>query len=129
MSIKGIKLLLIVSALYDGLLGAAFLVAPVALFRFFGVTPPDPLAYVQFPALLLFIFAVMFWRIAADPIRRRDQLFYGMALKVSYAGIVFWYQLHGGLPSMWLPWAYADIAFLLLYIWAWRSLSGSVPQS
>jgi hypothetical protein len=42
-----IKALFIVSAIYDGLLGAAFLFASGSLFQWFGVTPPNHPGYVQ----------------------------------------------------------------------------------
>ena len=45
--------LFVIAALYDGLLGAAFLVAPAEIFRIADVTPPNHWAYVQFPGALL----------------------------------------------------------------------------
>ena len=123
MSIRWIKLLLLVCGIYDLLLGAVVAIAPAAFFRIAGVTPPNHYGYVQFPALLLIIFGAMFLRAAADPVRRRDVIVYGMALKASYSGLVFWYELHGGVPALWIPWAWADLAFLLLFLVAWRTVS------
>jgi hypothetical protein len=123
MSIKWIKVLFAICALYDGLLGFVFLFIPAALYRIAGVVPPNHYGYVQFPALLLIVFGVMFLRIAADPVARREQMVYGMALKVSYFGLVFWYQVHGGVPSLWIPWAWSDVVFLLLFLMAWRQVS------
>lgn len=121
MSILWIRIVLIASGIYDGLLGLVFFFVPATVFRVAGVTPPNHFGYVQFPALLLLIFGVMFLRIAADPVARREQILYGMALKASYFGVVFWYQLHGGIPSLWIPWAWADVAFFILFFAAWRS--------
>lgn len=122
MSIRWIKILLVVCGVYDLLLGLVVTVAPAAFFRIAGVTPPNHYGYVQFPALLLIIFGAMFLRAAADPVGRRDVIVYGMALKASYSGLVFWYQLHGGVPALWIPWAWADLAFLVLFLLAWRSV-------
>jgi hypothetical protein len=80
------------------------------------------MGYVQFPALLLILFGIMFLCIAGDPHRRYDWIPFGMGLKASYCGLVFWYQLHGGIPLLWIPWAWADLAFLLLFFAAWRNL-------
>jgi hypothetical protein len=115
-----IKGLFAVAGIYDGLLGAAFLFRGAAIFRFAGVTPPNHIGYLQFPALLLIIFGVMFLRVAADPIRRREWMLFGVALKASYCGVVFWHELHGGIPMLFLPWAWADVAFLVLFLWAWQ---------
>ncbi len=123
MPISWIRILLIVCGIYDGLLGLVFFLVPAAVFRIAGVTPPNHYGYVQFPALLLVIFGVMFLRAAADPATSREQIEYGMALKASYFGLVFWYQFHGGIPALWLPWAWADVAFFLLFLSAWRSVA------
>jgi hypothetical protein len=123
MTILWVRILLILCGLFDGVVGAVFAIAPAAMFRLFGVVPPNHYGYVQFPALLLLIFAVIFFRAAADPVRRRDTILYGVALKASYSGLVFWYQLHGGVPALWIPWAWADAAFLVLLLLAWGAVS------
>jgi hypothetical protein len=122
MPIKWIKILFVVSGLYDALLGVGFLLFGAEIFRQAGVTPPNHMGYVQFPAFLLILFGIMFLRIGADPQSRRELILYGIGLKASYCGLVFWYQLHGGIPSLWIPWAWADLTFLLLFFASWRSL-------
>jgi hypothetical protein len=114
------RVLFIVASVYDGALGAAFLLFGAELFRVLNVTPPNHFGYVQFPALLLIIFAVMFFRISRDPAGNRELMLYGVALKASYAGTVFWHQMHDGLPAFWIPWAWADLFFLVLFLLAWR---------
>src|SRR6266566_6199096 len=66
------KGLFYISALYDGLLGLAFLCCWSRLFDYFHVTPPNHPGYVQFPALLLIIFGLLFLKIARDPEANRD---------------------------------------------------------
>jgi hypothetical protein len=117
-----IRIMLVLCGLYDGLLGVVVVAAPGALFNTFHVTPPNHFGYVQFPALMLIIFGVMFLRAAADPVAHRDLIAYGIALKASYSGLVFWYQFHGGVPKLWIPWAWADLVFLLLFFLAWRQV-------
>lgn len=123
MSVLPVKILLILCGLFDGFVGLVFTVMPATLFCIAGVTPPNHFGYVQFPALLLVIFAVMFFRAAADPVLRREVLLYGVALKASCAGLVFWYQFHGGVPILWIPWAWADALFLLLLLIGWRAMA------
>jgi len=122
MNEKMIKPFYVISGLYDGILGVAFLLAPGAIFAMYAVEPPNHMAYVQFPALLLIIFGAMFFRIAMDPVKNRDLILYGCALKVSYCSMVFYYMATTGVPAMWVPWAYADLVFLVLFIVTWRSL-------
>lgn len=125
-----IKPFFVVAGLYDAVLGVAFLFFAGAIFQWFGVEPPNHVAYVTFPALLLLIFAAMFFRVAADPVKNRELILYGACLKVAYSGSAFWYQATTGVPFMWIPWAWADLVFLALFIVAWRSLgTGSTSRS
>lgn len=122
MSSSWIKAVFWVSAIYDCLLGLVFLVGAAAVFEHFGVPLPNHPGYLQFPALILILFGVMFAQIALDPSGRRDWICYGIGLKLSYAGVVLYHQATAGVPSMWLPFAYADLLFLVGFVAAWRAL-------
>lgn len=122
MSARVIKPFFYVAALYDGVLGLAFLFFWRALFQSFRVTPPNHAGYVQFPALLLIIFGALFLQIARDPEKNRDLIAYGIALKIAYSGLVFWYVLTTGVPAMWIWCAWIDVVFLVLFIVARQSL-------
>jgi hypothetical protein len=117
-----ISLLFIIAALYDGLLGVLFLFAGGRVFEWLQVTPPNRLGYVQFPAALLIVFALMFCAIARKPLVNKNLIPYGMLLKVSYCGVVFFHWFAEGIPYMWKPFAILDLAFLGLFIWAYASL-------
>jgi hypothetical protein len=119
---SGIRALFAVAGVYDGVLGAAFLIAPAALFGRFGVTPPNHFGYVRFPAALLVIFALMFFAVAADPAGNRNLIPYGILLKAAYCGVVFAYWLGQDLPTLWKPFAVFDAIFALLFLWAWALL-------
>jgi hypothetical protein len=122
------KTLFYVSAVYDGVLGLSFLFLWRWLFDFFGVTPVNHGGYVQFPGLLLVIFAFLFLRIARDPDANRDLIVYGIALKASYCGLVFWYQVTTGVPAMWIPFAWLDLVFMALFVLARRSAPRTVAR-
>lgn len=128
MQASWIKPFFVVAALYDAVLGLAFLFFASSIFQAFAVTPPNHPAYVQFPALLLIIFGAMFFAIARDPVKNRDLIWYGVALKVAYSGSVFFHQMTGGVPFMWQPWAWADLVFLVLFVIAWKSLSAPAAK-
>ena len=115
--------LFVVAALYDGLLGLAFFFGWRFVFDLFQVTPPNHGGYVQFSAALLMLFGLLFLRIARDPVGNRDLIPYGMGLKVAYCGLVFWYQATAGIPFMWVPFAWLDVAFLAAFIVVWRGLA------
>jgi len=114
------RILFAIAGLYDSLLGAAFLFFSDSLFDALKVTPPNHPGYIRFPALMLIIFAALFFQIAADPVRNRGLIWYGVALKASYSGVVFWYHTHGGVPYFWVTFAWFDLAFLILFLMALR---------
>jgi hypothetical protein len=117
-----VTLLFVVAAVYDGLLGIAFLIGSPAIFDWLQVTPPNHFGYVQFPAALLIIFALMFLAIARKPVANRTLIPYGMLLKVSYCGVAFYHWASAGIPTMWKPFAIIDLIFLALFVWAYQSL-------
>jgi hypothetical protein len=119
--ITAVSLLFWVSAAYDGFLGLAFVAAAGAIFEWAQVTPPNHLAYVQFPGALLIIFALMFAAVARKPVENRALIPYGILLKLSYCAIVFYYWFSSGIPTLWKPFAIADLACILLFAWAYRT--------
>jgi len=124
-----IRLLFVLAAAYDGVLGLLFLLSPDAVFQWFHVTPPNHMGYMQFPAALLIVFALMFIEISRDPFAKRNLIVYGILLKVSYSGVVFFHWLTAGIPDMWKPFAVFDILFLVLFAWAYRSLGRNAGAS
>jgi hypothetical protein len=118
-----IRALFWIAAVYDGVLGLAFLVAQGAIFEWFNVTPPNHPGYVAFPAALLVTFGILFVAVARNPEANRNLIPYGMLLKVSYCGTAFWFWFREGIPGMWKPWAIADLVFLVLFWSAYRALA------
>jgi hypothetical protein len=112
-----IVLLFYVAAFYDGILGLIFLFAGSNVFEMFQVTPPNHFGYIHFPALLLIIFSLMFLAIAGDPVKNRNLILYGILLKASYCGVVFFHWFTGGIPSIWKLFAFFDLAFMIIFIW------------
>ena len=125
----GISLLFVVAAVYDGLLGLLFILAGKQAFAWFSVPPPNHFGYVQFPAALLLVFALMFLAIARDPQANMNLIPYGILLKVSYCGVVFYHWLATDLPYIWKPFAIADLVFLALFIWAYTAQGGRLCPS
>lgn len=122
MTSTAIKALFTVAGIYDGVLGLIFLFLAPTIFARFNITPPNHYGYIVFPALLLLVFAAMFFRIASDPVKYRHMIAYGIGLKAAYAGTAFWYQLQGNIPRMWIPMAWFDLTFLVLFALALRSI-------
>ena len=120
MNTKVIKFVFAASAFYDAILAVIFLFFARPIFNYFGVELPNHMGYLHFPALLLVLFAWMYWRIASDPARYRNLMPYGIGLKASYCIVVLYHWATGGVPSMWIPLAWIDFIFLILFVQAWR---------
>lgn len=110
-----------VAAIYDGLLGAVFFVAPNWPFHQFNILEPNHPAYIQFPGALLMIFAVMFNKIAHEPSQYRHLIPYGIALKAAYCSLAFWYWINQGIPNMWKAFAIIDLVMGVLFYRAYKS--------
>lgn len=122
MNEKTMKLFYVLAGLYDAVLGVGFLLFPLAIYAMYGVEPPNHLAYVQFPGMLLIIFGAMFFQISTNPAKYRGLILYGCALKVSYCSLAFYYMATSGVPAMYVPFAWADLVFLALFVLTYRSL-------
>jgi hypothetical protein len=125
---KGMPALFYLAAIYDGALGLAFLFFPRTLLERFNVPPPHP-GYIQFPAALLIVFALMFLAIARDPQRNRNLILYGILLKLAYSGVVLRYWLVEQIPFIWKPFAIADLLFAALFLWAYFGSEEKAPAA
>lgn len=123
MTLKQVRALFAIAAVYDGLLGLAFLAAPLALYNAMGVPPPNHMAYIQFPAALLIVFAVGFVMVARSPRECRAIIPLGILLKVSYSSIVLGHWALGSIPPVWTVFAWIDLVFLIAFALAWRAVS------
>jgi hypothetical protein len=121
-----ISVLFFLAAVYDGVLGVVFLLAPSVIFQRFEVPPPNHFGYVQFPALLLLIFAWMFASVAYAPDKNRNLIPYGIALKIAYCGIVLYYWFTVDVPYIWKPFAVMDLCCIVLFVLALMALKKKV---
>jgi len=119
---KWIPALFWIAAVYDGLLGLVFLLNPGWVFRTYEVTPPNHMGYVQFPAALLIVFAIMFAAIARAPVANRGLIVYGVLLKAAYCSVTSFYWVKEGIPWIWQPFVILDVVMALLFIWAYSLL-------
>ena len=125
---KSIRALFYVAFIYDAVLGLGFLLFQHRVFEWAAVPPPNHPGYIQFPALLLIAFGLLYLAVARNPVANRNLIPYGIMLKVAYCGVVFWHWFSTGLPDIWKPWAIADLVFLVLFWWAYRELGKPAAQ-
>lgn len=122
MNIKTIKNLFIVAGLYDLILSLTVLFAFKQLYSYFQIALPNHVGYIQFAAALVAIFGIGFLFVAQDPAHNLNIIIMGILLKFSYSSIVLYYAAIKNIPSVWIPFAWLDLIFLILFIVAFRSL-------
>ena len=115
------------ATLYDGFLGIAFVIAPAWVLETVGVPVPYHVGFIQFPAALLIVFAIMFFVVARGPVANRNLIPYGIMLKVSYCAVVFSYWTLGRMTIIWKPFAIVDLVFAVLFWLAYRELGKQLP--
>ena len=124
-----IRALFYFATLYDGFLGIAFVIAPAWVLETVGVPVPYHVGFIQFPAALLIVFAIMFFVVAKRPLENRNLIPYGIMLKVSYCAVIFPYWILGRMTIIWKPFAIADLVFAVLFWLAYRELVERLPAS
>lgn len=129
MSLQIIRAGFAIAGLYDFLIGLSFLVAGVKIFESAGVPPPNHWAYIHFASLLLMIFGVMFFAVAADPVANRNLIPFGVLLKLSYSGMVFYYWATAECPMLFKPFAVIDAVMMAFFLLAYFQLGKSRPTS
>jgi hypothetical protein len=116
-----VRILFLIAAAYDGVLGVVFLFMPSVPFEKFEVEPPNHMGYVQYSAALLLVFTLMFVRVAIHPVSHRHLIVYGVLMKAAFCGLAFWYWATEGIPGLWKPFAIIDLVMGALFVWAWTA--------
>ena len=124
-----ISRLFVIAAIYDLVLGMAFLLAHHAIYRRFNISLPNHPAYVQFSAAMVAIFGLGFWFVAQDPERNRDLIKLGVLMKLAYSMIVLYYWFQTAVPVMWVPLAWTDLTFMVAFLAALRALPPAVSAA
>ncbi len=128
--LRMIRALLGLMALYDGVLGVAFLFAAPQVYEAAGITPPNHWGYIHFSAALLIVFALMFLEAARRPMTGRNLIRYCLLLKVSYVGVIAWHWFFGDdVPFLWKPFAIADLVMAFLLVWMLRAMPRVSPAA
>ncbi len=124
-----VSVLYYIAALFDGVLGLAFLFAGPELFAAFGIPPLENWGYLQFSAALLIVFGLMFLAVARAPVANRNLIPYGMLLKLSFCSVAFYHWATVGVEDVWKQIAFVDLAFLALFFWSYRAIGKMVEAA
>ncbi len=127
MSLKAIKVLFWIAALYDLVLGLVFGLFYQPVYARFGVELPNHPGYVQLSAMFIFIIGVGFSLVARNPRENRQIILLGILMKIGFCLVVFSHLFFGTVPPIYVPFAVMDSVFLILFLPAYAVLNKSVP--
>jgi hypothetical protein len=122
MSLKTIKGLFWVAALYDIILGLVFGLFYQLIYARFGVELPNHPGYVQLSAMFIFIIGVGFYLVTRDPVGNRQIILLGILMKIGFCLVVFSHLFFGTVPPIYVHFAILDFLFLVSFLPAYAAL-------
>lgn len=117
---------LLVAAIYDGLLGLAFLFLAGPIFSMLGIALVADPVYVQLAAGLIAIMGLGFYFAWRDPLINRDIVLLGVVFKAFYVLLAVYAQLRGEVPhGVFVLFAAIDAVFFVLFLLMVRETSSA----
>jgi hypothetical protein len=121
---SGWRIFFLVAALYDMLLGVAFVVLGEQILSAIDMQLPPHIAYIQLAAVFIFVQGFSYLFPFRDPLGNLGIVRVGVVYKAAYAGLALWYLAIGTLPSVFfIPWAIIDLAFMVGFVLFLRASS------
>lgn len=114
---KYYKGLFLTAAIYDFILGIAFLFFYKVLYSLFNVALPENPAYLSLSAAFVFVLGIGYYFIYRDIHSNRALVKLGAIYKFAYAAIVFYYFFLGMVPHViFTVLGIIDLVFMFLFI-------------
>jgi len=118
MSLKAVKTLFLVAALYDLILGFVFGLFFKPIYTGFAAELPNHAGYIQLAAAYIFIFGIGFLWVSRNPQANTPLISLGILMKLAFVIVVFGHLLFDTIPVFYIPFAVLDLVFLVLFIMA-----------
>ncbi len=119
------KGLFLISAIYDFVLGIAFLFFYKQIFNLLGMNLPENPAYLTFSAIMITLLGILLFMIYLKLEGSRRLILYAIFIKFAYIGTVLYYYLFVGtdyVDAPFLIFAGLDFIFALLFIESLREI-------
>ncbi|MBD3252713.1 hypothetical protein GF386_03215 [Candidatus Pacearchaeota archaeon] len=111
------RIIFLIAAVYDFVLGILFLVFYKSIYNFLGITLPVYPMYMQMAAAFVIAMGVGYYFVYKNLYRNIDLVKLGVVYKAVYSGLAGYFYLSdlGHVIFFWF--AIIDIIFLLLFVW------------
>lgn len=122
-----------VAALYDLILGVAFLLLYPWIYGLLGIPLPTEPAYLQMAAAFVVVQGIMYVLVYRDMERNRDLILVGAIYKAAYAVVSLYHLGVGDLPhGLFAVFGVLDIGFMILFAMSLGrlgALRSSIPEA
>jgi hypothetical protein len=109
--------LFLIAAIYDFVLGVAFLFFYEPVYSYFNIALPVYPIYLQMAAAFVFAMGVGYYFIFKNLYRNIDLVKLGVAYKVVYSSLVGYFYFTGLANIVFFWFALFDAVFLVLFVW------------
>ena len=128
------RMVFLVGAAYDMILGAVFFLAWRPIFDTLGIPHPETTAFLKIAAAYIFGQGLSYWYVSRNIIRNVDMVRVGIVYKFIYVGLAAYYLAIGQMPHMvFTLFAVCDLVFLVLFVaclrWEAASSTEARPAS
>ena len=107
------RILFLVTGLYNfGIAGFFLLSNPLG----------ETVSLVPLTIALLFVFGLLLWNIALNPVRYKGLIPYAILRNLAYCGLAGWFLCQGQLPLVWLVSGIADAILAVIFFAIWVRL-------
>ena len=122
----GIRLAFLIGAIYDGVLGLIFLLAPRAIMTVLGIPFPENAIYLQLAAGLIALMGLLHYFVWRDRVSNADIITVLVVFKVFYVLLTILSASQGRLPHpLFGVFAVIDLLFFLVFLGALRAVGRS----
>ncbi|MBF0523270.1 MAG: hypothetical protein HQL24_09480 [Candidatus Omnitrophica bacterium] len=85
-------------------------------FQYMNIVPPNHWGYVNFIGATSIIFAIMAFKVAKDPLGKKELIPYVIMYKLFYTIVIFVNKIIYGVPQVWVSMAYLSGIFTAILI-------------
>ena len=116
-----VRWMFLVAAVYDIALGVGFFFLYRPVFEWLGMTLPPHVAFIQLPALFIFVQGLSYVIVYQNPLANLGLAKVGVVYKGSYSALAAYYLVTDQIPSMFFAWfGLFDLLFFLGFVWFLR---------
>ncbi|MEK6893621.1 MAG: hypothetical protein AABX07_05470 [Nanoarchaeota archaeon] len=110
------KILFLIAAIYDFVLGIAFFFLYEPIFSYFNIPLPDYSMYLQMAAAFVIAMGVGYYFIFLNLYRNVDLVKLGIVYKIAYAGLTFYWYFTDLANAVFMWFAVIDVIFIVTFI-------------